>query len=79
MMRTLRAISRALVVALLVAGLAVAGWGCDDEEDEQLKIGYLADFSAALAEFGPGIQTGVELAIEQINEAGGVNGQTSCS
>ena len=75
MMRTLRAISRALVVALLVAGLAVAGWGCDDEEDEQLKIGYLADFSAALAEFGPGIQTGVELAIEQINEAGGVNGQ----
>ena len=43
--------------------------------DEQLKIAYLADFSGPLAEFGPVIQTGVELAIEQINAAGGVNGQ----
>ena len=43
--------------------------------DEQLKIAYLADFSGPLAEFGPVIQTGVELAIEQINAAGGINGQ----
>lgn len=41
----------------------------------QLKIGYLADFSGSLAEFGPEIQTGVELAIAQINAAGGINGQ----
>lgn len=41
----------------------------------QLTIGFLADFSGSLAEFGPEIQTGVELAISQINAAGGVNGQ----
>ncbi len=40
-----------------------------------LKIGYLADYSGALAEFGPAIQTGVDLALKQINEAGGVLGQ----
>ena len=40
-----------------------------------LKIGYLADFSGPLAEFGPVIQTGVELAIKHINDAGGVLGQ----
>ena len=40
-----------------------------------LKIGYLADFSGPLAEFGPAIQTGVELAIKHINDAGGVLGQ----
>jgi len=39
-----------------------------------LRIGYLADFSGALAEFGPAIQTGVELAVKHINDAGGVHG-----
>ena len=39
-----------------------------------LRIGYLADFSGPLAEFGPAIQTGVELAVKHINEAGGVHG-----
>lgn len=44
-------------------------------DDGPLKIGFLADFSGSLAEFGPEIQTGVELAISQINAAGGVNDQ----
>ena len=42
--------------------------------DEPLKIGFLADFSGPLAEFGPSIQTGVELAIKHLNDAGGVLG-----
>ncbi len=42
--------------------------------DEPLKIGFLADFSGPLAEFGPAIQTGVELAIKHLNDAGGVLG-----
>jgi ABC-type branched-subunit amino acid transport system substrate-binding protein len=50
----------------------------DDEEmmisEEPLRIGFLADFSGPLAEFGPGIQTGVELAIKHLNDAGGVLG-----
>jgi ABC-type branched-subunit amino acid transport system substrate-binding protein len=43
--------------------------------DEPLRIGFLADFSGPLAEFGPAIQTGVDLAIKQLNEAGGVLGR----
>ena len=43
--------------------------------DGPLKIGFLADFSGPLAEFGPAIQTGVELAIKHLNDAGGVLGQ----
>ncbi|MYJ01717.1 MAG: ABC transporter substrate-binding protein, partial [Chloroflexi bacterium] len=42
--------------------------------DEPLKIGFLADFSGPLAEFGPSILSGVELAIKQLNDAGGVLG-----
>ena len=62
------------VLLLLVALLAAA---CDNDNDGggQLKIGYLSDFSGPIAELGPVIQTGVELAIQHINEAGGVNGQ----
>lgn len=44
------------------------------EEMTPLRIGYLADFSGPLAEFGPAIQTGVDLAVKHINEAGGVHG-----
>lgn len=65
-------------VLMLVGLAAVALTACGDDADgdggEALKIGYLADFSGPLAEFGPEIQTGVELAIKQINDAGGVNG-----
>jgi len=53
-------------------GEAAATTGAGDMTP--LRIGYLADFSGALAEFGPAIQTGVDLAVKHINEAGGVNG-----
>ena len=42
---------------------------------EPLKIGYLADYSGGLAEFGIEIENGIKLAVDQINAAGGVNGQ----
>ena len=58
--------------------VATPSTSADDQEmiisDEPLRIGFLADFSGPLAEFGPGIQTGVELAIKHINDAGGVLG-----
>ncbi len=42
---------------------------------EPLKIGFLADYSGPLAEFGPAIETGVRLALKHLNDAGGVLGQ----
>lgn len=39
-----------------------------------LKLGLLLDFSGPLAEYGPELRKGFELAIRQINEAGGVWG-----
>ena len=49
--------------------------GGTDVVVDPLKIGYLADYSADLAEYGSEIENGVRLAVEQINAAGGVNGQ----
>lgn len=63
----------ALLVLVAMATLIAAACGADDSEE--LKIAFLADFSGPLAEFGPEIQRGVELAIQHVNEAGGVNGE----
>ena len=45
-----------------------------DLPTEPLKLGFLLDFSGPLAEYGPELQKGFELAIKHINEAGGVWG-----
>jgi ABC-type branched-subunit amino acid transport system substrate-binding protein len=64
-----------ILTAILAIGVIAAACGGDDDDDvEPLKIGFLNVFSGPLAEFGPAIQTGVELAIAHINAAGGVNG-----
>ena len=75
----------ALIALVALGGVACGDDGDDEdavaaaeqvvEEQEALKIGFLADFSGPLAEFGPVTQTGVQLAIDHINAAGGVFGQ----
>jgi branched-chain amino acid transport system substrate-binding protein len=60
------------VVSLLAASLVACG---SSSGGGALKIGYLADFSGPLAEFGPEIQKGVDLAVKEINANGGVNGK----
>jgi branched-chain amino acid transport system substrate-binding protein len=40
-----------------------------------LKIGMLFDYTGSLGEFGPNMETGAQLAVKQINDAGGVLGQ----
>ena len=82
-MTLLRLITAAVLTALVGAGLLMAACGGDDTatadppavEGEALKIGFLVDYSGPLAEYGVFTQTGLELAIKHINEAGGVNGQ----
>ena len=46
-----------------------------DAASDPLKIAFLADYSGAIAEFGPAIETGVRLAVKHLNDAGGVFGQ----
>lgn len=45
-----------------------------DQPTEPLKLGFLLDFSGPLADYGPELQRGFDLAIQHINEAGGVWG-----
>ena len=75
MLRGLRHAPKRALLGVVLTIVALAAYGCGDDEGEPLKIGFLADYSGDLAEFGPAIQTGAELAIKHINDAGGVNGQ----
>lgn len=75
MLRGLRHAPKRALLGVVIAVVALAAFGCGDDEGDQLKIAFLADYSGPLAEFGPEIEKGARLAIQHINEAGGVNGQ----
>src|SRR3990170_6135292 len=77
-----------LTAAVMIIGL-IAFAACKDDKKEgktpapgqspaaegPLKIGYLLDFTGALASFGPDEENAVKLAVGQINDAGGVLGE----
>src|SRR3990170_7241784 len=75
-----------LTAAVMIIGL-LAFAACKDDKKEgktptaapgvegPLKIGYLLDFTGALAPFGPEEENGVKLAVKHINDAGGVLGE----
>jgi branched-chain amino acid transport system substrate-binding protein len=61
-------LSRSLVVALAVAGFATAAQAAD------LKIGVAEALSGGAAQYGMAIRNGFQLAADEINAAGGING-----
>ena len=58
-----------LVVLLLVCSVA----GCKEKEAGTIKIGSSGPLSGSVSIYGLAVKEGVELAIEEINAAGGVN------
>lgn len=75
--------SSGVVAAVAVLTLAA---GCAQEEgdgtgtgtgtgDPQLRIGYVLPETGGIAFLGPGMIGSVKIAVEEINEAGGVNGE----
>ncbi len=55
---------------LFLLGLATGGWAA-----ETINIGGLYSLTGGLAPYGPPIANGAKLAVDQINEAGGVLGE----
>jgi len=66
---------RAIVGALVAAAVAISTAGCTASSGSALKFGALIPETGALAFLGAPIQAGYQLAIDDINAAGGVNGQ----
>lgn len=67
---------RAAAALLLSLPLFAAAGGAGAQEPaEPLRIGALFPFTGDLSDFGPAFLNAAELAVEQINAGGGVNGQ----
>ena len=62
-----------LAFAATLAGLMVAG--CSKSGGNTIKVGSIGPLSGAVAVYGVECKNGIDLAVEEINAAGGVNGQ----
>ncbi|MBA3416594.1 MAG: ABC transporter substrate-binding protein [Chloroflexia bacterium] len=70
--RFVRIVATAVVAVPMLAGTLVQPAAA---QDEPLRIGTIFPFTGDLSDFGPNFYNAAELAVTQINEAGGVNGQ----
>ena len=62
-----------LVASLLALALIATACGSEDS-GESLSIASILPLTGDLAPFGPSMENAVQMAVDQINEAGGVNG-----
>mgnify|MGYP001160946577 CR=1 FL=1 len=65
----------ALIAILAIVAVACGGSSGGSASDDALVIASLMPLSGDLASLGPGIALGASLAVQQINEAGGINGE----
>jgi branched-chain amino acid transport system substrate-binding protein len=67
----------ATLSALLCAGLAFAGCKCGGDGDEggDIVIGAFLSMTGSTADFGINTKKGAELAIDEVNAAGGIRGR----
>lgn len=65
----------ALAGVLLLVVMTVSFVGCSKADSDTIKIGGVFPLSGSVAVYGIEAKNGIELAIEEINAAGGVNGK----
>lgn len=65
-----------IAAVLLVSACSDAGSGGDSSGEETIKIGLLAPLTGESAADGQAMQQGLQIAIDELNEAGGVAGYT---
>lgn len=67
--------------ATSIVAASLAGCGAKDEsgssngDSKEIKIGMNLELSGAVASYGSGIEKGAQLAIDEINKAGGIDGK----
>lgn len=57
---------------LMIFSLLLAVTACDESDSEYIRIGGIGPLSGSLSVFGESVREGINLAIEEINAAGGV-------
>ena len=63
------------VVLALSAALALSVTGCSKSDSNSITVGGVAPLSGGVAVYGVECKKGIDLAVEEINAAGGINGK----
>ena len=63
------------VLAGLLLTFAAGLTGCSGSKSDSIKIGGIAPLSGNVAVYGVECKNGIDLAVEEINAAGGINGK----
>jgi len=63
------------LISTLLVSLMIFSYGCAKKEGKEIKIGAVLPLTGEAAQWGIPPQKGAELAIEQINAKGGLNGK----
>ncbi len=63
------------IALLMVLSFGMVFVGCSSEESDTIKIGGIFPLSGSVAVYGIEARNGVEMAISEINAAGGINGK----
>ena len=74
-MRTMKKFAAAVLAAAMVISMAGCG-GSGSSDSDTIKIGLATPLTGASAQDGKAIQDGVNLAVKQINDNGGIDGKT---
>lgn len=72
----LKHLKSAGVLALVVALLAIGAMNCAQQAEAVYKVGAVFDLSGPTSNLGIPEQNTVEMMVDQINDAGGINGHT---
>ena len=75
-MKMKKALSLVLAASLALTSLAACGGGSDEEQasnSDTFKIGGIGPTTGDAAAYGTAVQNGAQLAVDEINEAGGIN------
>ena len=77
-MKMKKALSLVLAASLALTSLAACGGGSVEEQasnSDTFKIGGIGPTTGDAAAYGTAVQNGAQLAVDEINEAGGINGK----
>lgn len=69
-----KGIKNVLLGTAVVSAMMMAA-SCSGKKNDTIKIGGIAPLSGGVAVYGTECKNGIDLAIEEINAAGGINGQ----